>query len=68
MSLFVACADGSPQEVKEEYKQKSTIARDETVAQAWKEKEGGVLSPLLSNIYLHEFDIFMNSLIEKYSN
>jgi len=31
-------------------------------------KEGGVLSPLLSNIYLHEFDIFMNSLIEKYSN
>jgi group II intron reverse transcriptase/maturase len=30
--------------------------------------QGGVLSPLLSNIYLHEFDIFMNSLIEKYSN
>jgi hypothetical protein len=31
-------------------------------------KEGDVLSPLLSNIYLHEFDIFMNSLIENYSN
>ena len=30
--------------------------------------QGGVLSPLLSNIYLHEFDKFMNSLIEKYSN
>jgi retron-type reverse transcriptase len=30
--------------------------------------QGGVLSPLLSNIYLHEFDIFMNSLIENYSN
>lgn len=29
---------------------------------------GGVISPLLSNIYLHEFDVFMNSLIEKYSN
>ena len=68
MSLFVACASGSPQEVKEEYKQKSTITRYETVAQAWKVKEGGVLSPLLSNIYLHEFDLFMNSLIEKYSN
>jgi hypothetical protein len=33
-----------------------------------KAKEGDVLSPLLSNIYLHEFDIFMNSLIENYSN
>lgn len=30
--------------------------------------QGGVLSPLLSNVYLHEFDIFMNSLIEKHSN
>lgn len=28
--------------------------------------QGGILSPLLSNIYLHEFDVFMESLIEKY--
>ena len=30
--------------------------------------QGGVLSPLLSNIYLHEFDTFMETLIDKYSN
>ena len=29
-------------------------------------QEGGILSPLLSNIYLHEFDIFMKQLGEKY--
>jgi group II intron reverse transcriptase/maturase len=30
--------------------------------------QGGVLSPLLSNIYLHEFDLFMKEIIEKYSD
>lgn len=30
--------------------------------------QGGVLSPLLSNIYLHEFDLFMEALTEKYSD
>jgi len=30
--------------------------------------QGGVLSPLLSNIYLHEFDVFMQELIEKYTS
>lgn len=29
--------------------------------------QGGVLSPLLSNIYLHEFDLFMKDLCEKYT-
>lgn len=29
--------------------------------------QGGVLSPLLSNIYLHEFDAFMQDLIIRYS-
>jgi len=29
--------------------------------------QGGIISPLLSNLYLHQFDIFMNHLIEKYS-
>ena len=28
--------------------------------------QGGILSPLLSNIYLHEFDIFMKELSTKY--
>jgi len=27
--------------------------------------QGGVISPLLSNIYLHEFDKFMENLINK---
>jgi len=30
--------------------------------------QGGVLSPLLSNIYLHEFDLYMKEIIEKYTN
>ena len=30
--------------------------------------QGGILSPLLSNIYLHEFDIYMNEYINKYSS
>jgi group II intron reverse transcriptase/maturase len=30
--------------------------------------QGGVLSPLLSNIYLHEFDLFMKDLMEKYTD
>jgi len=30
--------------------------------------QGGVLSPLLSNIYLHEFDIFMQELCKTHSN
>jgi retron-type reverse transcriptase len=30
--------------------------------------QGGVLSPLLSNIYLHEFDVFMQGLIGRYTN
>lgn len=29
--------------------------------------QGGVLSPLLSNIYLHEFDVFMEDLITRYT-
>lgn len=29
--------------------------------------QGGLLSPLLSNIYLHEFDMFINQLIEEYT-
>ncbi len=28
--------------------------------------QGGLISPILSNIYLHEFDIFMENLIEKH--
>jgi Reverse transcriptase (RNA-dependent DNA polymerase) len=28
--------------------------------------QGGIISPLLSNIYLHELDIFMEKLAEKY--
>jgi retron-type reverse transcriptase len=28
--------------------------------------QGGILSPLLSNIYLHEFDLFMKKISEKY--
>jgi len=30
--------------------------------------QGGIVSPILSNIYLHEFDIFMEQFIEKYSD
>src|ERR1700733_15189575 len=30
--------------------------------------QGGVLSPLLSNVYLHEFDKFMEKGIAKYSD
>lgn len=30
--------------------------------------QGGVLSPLLANIYLHEFDLWVHQKIEKYSN
>jgi group II intron reverse transcriptase/maturase len=30
--------------------------------------QGGVLSPLLSNVYLHEFDKFMEELISKYTD
>jgi group II intron reverse transcriptase/maturase len=30
--------------------------------------QGGVVSPVLSNIYLHEFDIFVKGLISKYSS
>jgi len=29
--------------------------------------QGNVLSPLLCNIYLHEFDVFMNELIENFN-
>ena len=29
--------------------------------------QGGILSPLLSNIYLHDFDIFMTRLINQYT-
>lgn len=29
--------------------------------------QGGVLSPILSNIYLHEFDEFMEEIINKHS-
>lgn len=29
--------------------------------------QGGILSPLLSNIYLNEFDRYVNSLIEEYT-
>lgn len=28
--------------------------------------QGGILSPLLSNIYLHEFDMFMERLMEEF--
>jgi RNA-directed DNA polymerase len=30
--------------------------------------QGGLLSPLLSNIYLHELDMFMESKIESLSS
>jgi Reverse transcriptase (RNA-dependent DNA polymerase) len=30
--------------------------------------QGGIISPLLSNIYLHEFDKFMDNLISQYSS
>lgn len=30
--------------------------------------QGGILSPLLSNVYLHELDLFMQSLNEEYEN
>ena len=30
--------------------------------------QGGIISPLLSNIYLHEFDKFMMKIIDKYSD
>lgn len=30
--------------------------------------QGGVISPVLSNIYLHEFDLFVETLIVKYSS
>jgi nicotine oxidoreductase len=30
--------------------------------------QGGIVSPILSNIYLHGFDLFMNKLIEKHHN
>jgi hypothetical protein len=30
--------------------------------------QGGVLYPLLSNIYLHEFDLFMNEYLNKHSS
>jgi retron-type reverse transcriptase len=39
------------------------IAFDKSIA-----KEGGILSPILSNIYLHEFDKHMETLIDKYSD
>lgn len=29
--------------------------------------QGGILSPLLSNIYLHEFDNYINKLIDEYT-
>jgi len=29
--------------------------------------QGGILSPLLSNIYLHEFDIYINKIIDEYT-
>lgn len=29
--------------------------------------QGGVISPLLSNLYLHDFDLFMEGIITKYS-
>lgn len=29
--------------------------------------QGGIISPLLSNIYLHEFDLFMENLIKEFS-
>lgn len=30
--------------------------------------QGGIVSPILSNIYLHEFDSYVLSLIDKYSS
>lgn len=30
--------------------------------------QGSLVSPILSNIYLHEFDVFMEDLIEKLSS
>jgi retron-type reverse transcriptase len=30
--------------------------------------QGGILSPILSNIYLHELDKYMETLIDKYSD
>jgi group II intron reverse transcriptase/maturase len=30
--------------------------------------QGGVLSPILSNIYLHEFDLFMNEYVNQHSS
>lgn len=30
--------------------------------------QGGILSPILSNIYLHEFDLYMESIIEEFSS
>jgi retron-type reverse transcriptase len=30
--------------------------------------QGGIISPVLSNIYLHEFDKFMEKLCQKYSD
>jgi retron-type reverse transcriptase len=30
--------------------------------------QGGVVSPVLSNVYLHEFDIFVENIISTYSS
>jgi len=30
--------------------------------------QGSIISPLLSNVYLHELDLFMDSIIKEYSN
>lgn len=30
--------------------------------------QGGIISPLLANIYLHEFDLFMEKQVEKFDN
>jgi retron-type reverse transcriptase len=32
-----------------------------------KSEKGGVLSPLLSNLYLHDFDVFMDKLCDIYT-
>lgn len=29
--------------------------------------QGGIVSPILANIYLHEFDVYMETLIQKYT-